>query len=77
MIPLGLTATASAISAGIHKNVLGSGCPGILAFHPLVLLQRMTIITKKEMEDIKKVVSTPEDPWSNKKWNKITKSWIS
>ena len=65
MIPLGLTATPSAISAGIHQNVLGSGGPGILVFHPLVLVQRMTIITKKEMEDIKKVVSSHDDPWSN------------
>ena len=44
LIPLGLTAAASAADAGIHKKILGSG-------HNTIL-----IISNDEMEDILKIV---------------------
>ena len=49
LIPLGLTAAASAADAGIHKKILGSG-------HNTAL-----IISKDEMEDILKIVKSLED----------------
>ena len=48
LIPLGLTAAASAADAGIHKKILGSG-------------NTTLIISKKEMNDIIKIVQAPED----------------
>ena len=33
LIPLGLTAAASAADAGIHKKILGKGCPLPSALH--------------------------------------------
>ena len=52
LIPLGLSATASAEDAGIHKNILGSG------HHPL---PTTLIISNNEMEDIIKIVKYLED----------------
>ena len=49
LIPLELTAAASAADAGIHKNVLGSS-------HNKTL-----IISNKEMEDILEIVKSVED----------------
>ena len=48
LIPLGLTALASAADAGIHKKILGSGTTTI-------------IISNDEMEDIIKIVKSLED----------------
>ena len=48
LIPLGLTAAASAADAGIHKKILGSG--------------NTTLITSnKDMEDLIKIVKSLED----------------
>ena len=52
LIPLGLTASASA-AAGIHKKILGSG-------HNTTL-----IISNVEMEDILKIVKSLEDSRNN------------
>ena len=50
LIPLGLTAAASAADAGMHKKILGS--------------ENMTtlIISNDEIEDIIKIVKSLEDP---------------
>ena len=48
LIPLGLTAAASATDAGIHKKILGSG-------------NTTLIISNKEMNDVKKIVQALED----------------
>ena len=50
LIPLGLTAAASAADAGIHKKILGSG------HHNTTL-----IISNDEMDDILKIVKSLED----------------
>ena len=47
LIPLGLTATASAADAGIHKKMLGSGTKTLL-------------ISNKEMNDIMKIIQALE-----------------
>ena len=49
LIPLGLTAAASAADAGIHKKVLGSG-------HNTTL-----IISNDEMKDVLEIVKSLED----------------
>ena len=49
LIPLGLTAAASAADAGIHKKILGSGNTTTL------------IISNKDMEDLIKIVKSLED----------------
>ena len=49
LIPLGLTAAASAADAGIHKKILGSGNTTTL------------IISNNEMEDLIKIVESLED----------------
>ena len=49
LIPLGLTAVASAADAGIHKKILGSGNTTTL------------IISNDEMEDTIKIVKSLED----------------
>ena len=59
LIPLGLTAAASAADAGIHKNVLGSGrrhSSSASHNHPSSTL----IISNNEMEDIK-IIKSVED----------------
>ena len=48
LIPLGLTAAASAADAGIHKKILGSG-------------NTTLIISNNEIEDITKIVKSLED----------------
>ena len=49
LIPLGLTATASAADAGIHKKILGSGNTTLL-------------ISNKDIDDLIKIVKSLEDP---------------
>ena len=49
LIPLGLTAAASAEDAGIHKKILGSGGHATL------------IISNNEIEDLIKIVKSLED----------------
>ena len=49
LIPLGLTAAASAADAGIHKKILGSGNNTTL------------IISNKDMDDLIKIVKSSED----------------
>ena len=49
LIPLGLTAAASAADAGMHNKILGSGNMAIL------------IISNNEMDDIIKIVKSLED----------------
>ena len=48
LIPLGLTAAASASDAGIHKKILGSGNTTLM-------------ISNEEMNDIIKIIQTLED----------------
>ena len=48
LIHLGLTATASAADAGIHKNILGSGNTSL-------------IISNKNIDDLIKIVKSLED----------------
>ena len=48
LIPLGLTAAASAADAGIHKKILGSGTTTL-------------IISNEEMNDIMKIAQVLED----------------
>ena len=58
LIPLGLTAAASAADAGIHKKILGSGCPLDLAPpHNNTTF----IISNDEMDDILKIVKSLEN----------------
>ena len=58
LIPLGLTAAASAADAGIHKKILGSGRPLDLAPpHNNTTL----IISNDEMDDIFKIVKSLEN----------------
>ena len=49
LVPLGITAAASAADAGIHKKILGSGNTTIL------------IISNKDIEDLIKIVKSLED----------------
>ena len=49
LIPLGLTAAASAADAGIHKKILGSGCHTTL------------IISNKGIEDLIEIIKYLED----------------
>ena len=57
LIPLGLTAVASAADAGIHKKILGSGRHSSSASHNTTTL----IISKKDIEDLIKIVKSLED----------------
>ena len=52
LVPLGLTAAASAADAGIHKKILGSGSD-----HNSTIL----IISNNEMDDILKIIKSLED----------------
>ena len=59
LIPLGLTAIASAADAGIHKKILGSGhCPSSSASHNNNIT---LIISNDEIGDIIKIVKSLED----------------
>ena len=51
LIPLGLTAAASAADAGIHKKILGSGHNN----------NRILIFSNDEMDDILKILKSLED----------------
>ena len=51
LIPLGLTAAASAADAGIHKKILGSGDNN----------DTILIISNDEMDDILKIIKSLED----------------
>ena len=51
LIPLGLTAAASAADAGIHKKILGSGHNN----------NTTLIISNDEMDDILKIIKSLED----------------
>ena len=53
LIPLGLTAAASAADAGIHKKILGSGKANND--------NKILIISNDEMDDILKIVKSLED----------------
>ena len=55
LVPLGLTAAASAADAGMHKKILGSGHN-----HPLHNTATL-IISNNELEDIIKIVKSLED----------------
>ena len=59
LIPLGLTAAASAADAGIHQKILGSGSTTL-------------IISNKEMNDIIKIIQALED--SNILLKRVTKT---
>ena len=59
LIPLGLTAAASAADAGIHKKILGSGSTTLT-------------ISNEEMNDIMKIVQALED--SNILLKRVTKT---
>ena len=62
LIPLGLTAAASAADPRIHKNILGSGHnhPSCFASH-IHPLSTTLIISNDEMEDIIKIVKSLEN----------------
>ena len=56
LIPLGLTAAASAIDAGIHKKMFGFG------MYPSDLAKQTTlIISNKEMNDTMKIIKSLEE----------------
>ena len=55
LIPLALTAVASAVDAGIHKKMLGSGRPSSSASHTTL------IISNDEMNDFIKIFKSLED----------------
>ena len=57
IIPLGLTAAASAADAEIHKKILGSGRHSSSALHNTIAL----IISNKDMDDLIKTVKSLED----------------
>ena len=63
LIPLGLTAAASAADAGIHKKILGSGNPSYShnRSSPSALHNTVLIISNDETEDITKIVKSLED----------------
>ena len=54
--PLGITAAASAIGAGIQRKIHGSGCPSSSSSRTTTL-----IISNEEMNDIMKVVQALDD----------------
>ena len=56
LTPLGITAVASAIDAGIQKKIHGSGCPLSSASRAATL-----IISSKEMNAIMKIVQALQD----------------
>ena len=55
LIPLGLTAAASAVDARIHKKIVGSGHPLDSALHTTTLT-----ISNNEMEDVTKILTSLE-----------------
>ena len=67
LIPLGLTATASAADAGIHKKILGSGNR-----HSSSASHTTLIITNDEINDIIKIIKSLEESGLLLKW--VTKT---
>ena len=64
LIPLGLTAAASATCAAIHKKMFGFGChPSDLASRQSDFAPRNTtlILSNEEMNDIMKIVKSLEE----------------
>ena len=62
LIPLGLTAAASAVDAGIHKKYLGFGCHHYSSSALLNCPSFTTlIISNDEMKDIIRIVKSLED----------------
>ena len=63
LIPLGLIATTSATDADIHKKMVGSGCPRILASRRLDLASRTTTLinSNEKMNDIMRIVKSLEE----------------
>ena len=59
LVPLGLTAAASAADAGIHKKILGSGKRPLDSALPHN--NTTLIISNDEMDDILKIVKSLED----------------
>ena len=57
LIPLGLTASASAAEAGIHKKILGTSSPSSSALHNNTIL----IIWNDKMKNIVEIVGSLED----------------
>ena len=63
LIPLGLTAAASATDAAIHKKIFGSGMrPRMLPSRPSDLTRQTTlIISNEEMNDITKIIKSLDE----------------
>ena len=63
LIPFGLTAAASTLVAGIHKNMFGYGMrPHMLASHLSDLAkQTILIFSNEEMNDIIKIIKSLEE----------------
>ena len=61
LIPLGLTAAASATDAGIHKKILGSVQRPLTLALPKQNNTTTLIISNDEMKDIIEIVQSPED----------------
>ena len=63
LIPLGLRAAASATDAAFHQKTFGSGTrPSMLDLGPLDLVKQTTlIIPNEEMNDVIKIVTSPEE----------------
>ena len=80
MIPLGLTAAASAADAGIHEKILGSGNR-----HSSSTSHATLIISNDEIDNNIKIIKSLEDSGlllegvtkNSSKWNKRTKGRIS
>ena len=53
LIPLGLTAVASATDAAIHSKMFGSGCPSDLASRVTILISSNDEIKTKTQTQIK------------------------
>ena len=64
LIPLGLRASASATDAALHQKTFGLGTrPRMLYLGPLDLVKQTTlIIPNEEMNDVIKIVTSPEEP---------------
>ena len=61
LIPLGLTAAASAADAGIHKKILGSGKRSLDLALPKQNNTTTLVISNDEMKDIIEIVKFLED----------------
>ena len=71
LIPLGLTAAASAADAGIHKKILGSGNhPSDSALHKNTIL----IISNDEMKDIIRILNSLEAYYSGSLFKEVSET---